>query len=85
LAAELFIRDIPKGLLEREKLGEFTHLWTPGTTRPATAHLKATERADRFRPNRIMARGTKTAAKTTKIGEITVASVAAAAPGVTYT
>jgi len=47
--------------------------------------LKATERADRFRPNRIMARGTKTAAKTTKIGEITVASVAAAAPGVTYT
>ena len=61
------------------------HLWTPGTTWPATAHLKAMESADRFRPNRIMARGTKTAANTTKTGEVTAASMAAAAPGVTCT
>ena len=61
------------------------HLCTPGITRPATAHLKAMERAERFTPNRIMARGTDTAANTTNSGEVTVASVAAAAAGVTCT
>ena len=60
-----------------------THLWTPASTLPATAHLNAMDSADRLRPNRIIARGTNTAAKMANTGEVTVASVAAAAAGVT--
>ena len=60
-------------------------MWTPASTLPATAHLKAMDSAVRLRPNRIIARGTNTAAKMANTGEVTVASVAAAAAGVTWT